>query len=179
MAEEVVFGAIELIKVFEKMPPILQKKYMKTLVGKISAEVRKTAKKNAPSGKRTGTTDMQSAKIRGKHLPLKRHIRNGKYKTKRGEIRRSVFGPPQINPLLSGHRLIAWGRDTGKSVEPANPFMDEARLAHENDMNTEGFRLLQEAINKDFKRLGDQQARQVLTKAGARRLTAIEATGLV
>ena len=84
-----------------------------------------------------------------------------------------------MGPLVAGHRLVAWGRNTGGHVAPSRPFLDEAREKHESTIQSEGSAMVRQFIEKDAKRLGDQQARGVLSKTGATRLGAIQASGLV
>ena len=173
MPNEVVLGTDSLIKVFQTLPPILEKKYSRQLVTKVTGKVRTDARKNAPSGKRTGTTEQKSSSARGKHLPLRRNIRSLKTRSRNGVVSNRVIGPPQIGPLVSGHRLVAWGRNTGGTVRPSREFMQEARDKNESVFNSEGAQMVRTFIEKDAKRLGDKQSRGVLTKGGAKRLAAI------
>ena len=179
MAEQIVVGTQELIAVFQKLPPILEKKYTRQLVTKMTGKVRTDARKLAPSGKATGTTAQKSSSAAGRHLTLKKNIRSGKTRSRNGVVTNRVMGPPQMGPLVVGHRLVAWGRSTGRHVAPSRPFLDEAREKNESTMQSEGAAAVRTFIEKDAKRLGDQQARNVLTKSGAKRLGAIQSTGLV
>ena len=175
-----VIGAEGLQKVFAQLPIQLEKKYLAQLLTKTTAAVRKDARKLAPDGKKSGSTEQKSTKSAGEHRSLRKNIRAGKTKRRpKGTMAKSVYGPPHSVPLLTGHRGVAWGRATGRRVQPARPFMEEARKKHRNTIRNFGTRMVKQFIRTDAANLGKKQAQGVLSKSGLTRLEALRASGIV
>lgn len=172
-AQAEVQGLRELQAVFKQLPPILEKKYLKQLVTWGSGQVRTKARKLAP---KTTTTHMKSARSLAKHMKLKKSIKSLKVKhiKSKGFIHGRVVGPPQMGPLISGHRLVAWGRETGLQVDPVDDFMEDARRQTEGEFHAKASERLRTFISRDAARLGKKASQGKLSASGASRLSVLQ-----